>query len=388
MLRRTICVVQHLSRESNIRWMCNVNVKCWTASGLRGEQSRMTNDPMAPRSAARSGMGGPLRMVTLVTTDPQACRRLYVDVLQMQELQSHDSADENGRTQTQQAQLWGLCSGARWTTALYHRPELPEVPLLRVLHFETAGPLVRPHMNALLEGGLSVGFAMRDMPLAVERARLLGFNTTAGIARLAMTRADGSPYEALECHFKAPDDVYALGVGRPADLAPVGAIEAGLNVGGPSYSAQVANHADRVLEFYTGVLDYEIRRDVMVSGPGPERGLGLPPGTQMRFLQVFAQGAASGYLVFLDFADQGSTNPTALGPPSRGVTMWSFPVRDLDVALDRVRSRGLTVVAIPCELDATPFGRHRVASVRTPNGFLVELLDLSTFPSPQLPDGS
>jgi catechol 2,3-dioxygenase-like lactoylglutathione lyase family enzyme len=306
--------------------------------------------------------------VTLITGEPDRTAHFYREVMEM----TPGPASAPGAMQDVQARAWGFPEGVRWTEMLFRRPGTPEVPLLRVLAPDQPLPLLRPGTDVLLEGGLSVGFAMRDMPAAVARGEHLGFTTTAGIATLAMRRGDGSPYESLECHFEAPDHVLALGVARPADLSPVGPIEIGRNVGGPAYSAQVVNNADPTLAFYTQVVGYEIRRDVEVSGPGPEKGLRLPSGTRMRFLQVFAPGATTGYLVFLDFAQQGRANP-ALAGVARGVAMWTFPTRDLAEIRRRLAAFG-TAASEPHEITNTAFGRHLSLTVRAPNGYRVEFV--------------
>ena len=215
---------------------------------------------------------------------------------------------------------------------------------------------------------------MRDLEAVVAHGAKLGFETTAGVGALDMQRADGSPYQALECHFRAPDDVYALGVSRPPDLAPVGPIEAGRTVGGPSYTGQVMNHREDTLRFYTDVLGYEIRRSMSVSGPVAEKGLSLPKGTSMDFLQLFAPGSTSGYFIVLDFADEGLPN-AAVAPPHAGVVMWTFPVKSVADVADGARSAGCALVGGPSQLDTPYFGSCLSICVRTANGFLVECIE-------------
>ena len=331
-----------------------------------------SNDPLAPKSGTAEGLAGPMACVTLISRFPKAVHGFYGSVLEMAKKEVAHSA----ATSADQRRLWGLPDDFEWAETVYWRPRLPDVPLLRVLVSEQAGDAVRPGMAACLEGGLSVGFAMRDLEATVARGTRLGFETTAGVGALDMKRADGSPYQALECHFRAPDDVYALGVSRPPDLAPVGPIESDRAVGGPSYTGQVMNHRDRTLCFYTEVLGYEIRRSMRVSGPVAEKGLSLPPGTAMDFLQLFAPGSTSGYFIVLDFGDDGQSN-AAVAPPHRGVVMWTFPVKSVaDVAAGAVDT-GCAIVAGPLQTENAYFGRHRAICVRTVNGFLVECIERS-----------
>ena len=326
------------------------------------------NDPFAPTGEA--GFAGPVACITLITRDLDATKAFYADVLEMA-TRHVDAPPEDVATQRE---LWALPPDFAWTETVFYRPTLPSVPQLRVLSSAQAAAPVRPDLASRLEGGLSVGFAMRDLHAVVARGAELGFHTTAGVGGLDMVRGDGSPYQALECHFRAPDDVYALGVSRPPDLAPVGPIEDTRTVGGPAYTGQVMNHRDSTLKFYTDVLGYEVRRTMQVSGGMAEQGLGLPAGTTLDFLQVFAPGSASGYFIVLDFGDDGVSNE-AVAPPHAGVVLWTIPVDRVDDVAERVADVDCEVVAGPVDTHNGCFGAHRALTVRTANGFLVECIE-------------
>lgn len=332
--------------------------------------TKTSTDPLAPKSDAAGAFAGPIACITLITRYPADTAQFYGAVMEME---AQDAATPLDQRQDQR-KLWGLPENFKWIETVFWRPRLPEVPLLRVLASEQAGKPVRPDMIARLEGGLSVGFAMRDLDAVVAHGAELGFDTTAGIGALDMQRTDGTVYQALECHFRAPDDVYALGVGRPPDLAPVGPIEPDRSVGGPAYTGQVMNHREETMRFYTDLLGYEVRRSIPVSGPVAERGLGLPSGTTMQFLQVFAPGSTSGYFIVLDFGDGGIPND-AVAPPHSGVVMWTFPVESAAEVAARVSEVGCSLVAGPLETENPYFGPHTAVSVRTANGFLVECIE-------------
>jgi len=323
----------------------------------------------------RSYRIGSLLMVTHVTADGDATRHFYRDMMAMADA-SEKAMPAAARAA--QCRLWGLGEDTRWSEQLYERPTLREVPRVRVLVMDRAGAAIRPDMDVLIEGGLSVGFAVRNRPemeQCVARGEALGIGTTAGITTIEFRRPDGTPYEALETHFRAPDEVYGLGVGRPEDLPPVGPIEPGQMIGGPAYSAQVVNHADDDIAFYRDVLGFEVRRDVDLTSSGPAGGLGLQAGTVMRFVQLYAAGSSTGYLVMLDFRDAGRPNPATVRPPGRGVAMWTFPTDDLDAVVERCRGFGLRTLGGPVALDSPLLGRHRAATVLTPHGFLIELVE-------------
>ena len=327
------------------------------------------------------GIAGPLRMVTHVTGDLEACRRFYCGVLQMRELPSVGTADDLDALFALQAQLWGLPAGARWRVAHFMSQGVVGSPVLRVLEFEQSGPLIRERFDVTLEGGVSVGFAVRDLALAERMATEQGFPVAAHATSVPIHRSDGTGYLVTESVFQAPDEVYAFGIARDGALAPIAPIAPGFNVGGPAYASMVANDGQAVVDFIAEVLDYHVVRDIVMRGEEPEDVLGLPPGSRMRFVQMYARAASSGYVVLVDFFERGRPNPVPLGPPSRGVTMWSFRVRDLEGALERVRAfaaRGAgagaaAVISGPLRLPSL-FGVQSMASIRAPNGFIIELV--------------
>ena len=318
---------------------------------------------------------GPLLMVTHFAADPDATRHFYGDLMGMDELAPFNQPDPQAELH---ARLWGLDDSSPMTVQHYARGRQPEVPRVRVVAVGDGQPLVRPDMEVRLDGGLSVGFAVRnhdEMEALVARAAERGVDTTAGITSIELNRPDGTPYEALETHFKAPDCVYGLAVGRPEDLPPVGPIEAGRVVGGPAYSAQVVNGADPDLDFYRDAFGFEVRRDLWLTSSGPAGGLGLAPDTRMRFIQIYAPGTETAYLVMLDFGDIGLENPTPVRPPSRGVGVWTFSTRAMDTVLERAAECGAAVVGPPVAVRDPLWGDCRMASLMTPRGFLLELVE-------------
>ncbi len=332
------------------------------------------NDPLAARGDASTAAISGLIAITHVTAEPAACARFYRDLMGMTETtgRAHDAGHR-----ADLAALLGLPAEVRWTEQVYERADVPGAPFVRVLALDPPGAPIRPGMEALRDGSLSVGFALRDMEAGVALGRRLGIETTRGIVSLPFQRRDGSTYLAHETHFRAPDGVYGLGVGRPEDLVPVAPIAPGANAGGPAYSAQVANHGEAVWGFYRDVLGFEVRRDVELPyGEAMDGALiGVRPGSVMRFLQLFAPGTETAYLVFLDFRDAGLPALVPPRPPQRGVAAWTFRVRDLEATLSRARRAGAPLVCDARRLDHPLCGPARAASLLAPNGFLVELVE-------------
>lgn len=318
------------------------------------------NDPMAPTSDAR-GPVGPLAAVTHCTADPQRCLKFYTELMGMRPIDDNPSPED-------QANLLGGGLGRSWILGRDHPS--PTVRLIEVPGAET----VRPDLQTLIHGGLSIGFAVADMDACVADAQRLGFESTAGVVRLTMQRGDGTPYDALETLFKLPDDALGLAVSRPPDLTPVAPIPADGNAGGPAYSAIVINHADADIGFFRDGLGYEVRRDLDLESSGPEGGLALASGTIMRFAQLYSPGTASGYLVILDFRELGISAPAPPVPPRRGVVCWSFLCADLDATCTQAQAAGGRLRTPPMTLNDDWLGATRSASLETPSGLLIELL--------------
>jgi catechol 2,3-dioxygenase-like lactoylglutathione lyase family enzyme len=270
-------------------------------------------------------------------------------------------------------ELWGLAPEAAWRELRFVGPEGERGAIVRVLVMP-GGELVRPGMESRLTGGLSIGFPAASLEDTLARVTALGFESTAGIVRLTITRPDGSSYVSGELLFRGPEQIYMLAVGRPADMTPVGPIDAATGMGGPAYSAIVVPDATREIEFYRQVLGWEARQDIVLTTSGPAGGLGLEAGTQFRFVQLFAPGAATRYICLLDMLAAGRANPVAPRLPNRGVVMWTFGTRVFDEVAQRVRA-----AATRGELGSQPrfcgAPGPRALTVLSPAGLMIEVIE-------------
>ncbi len=333
------------------------------------------SDPFQPVSRAADQLVGPLEAVTLVTTDAERATRFFVDAMQMTLARDAEpSIDEAGARR----RLLALSSRVTWRELVFERPSVPSAIRVQVLVMPSsgegsAGAEIRPGMNALLQGGLSLGFPVADMRARERRVKRAGFESTAGITQMYFPRSDGSQYLIEEIHFKGPENLYALGVWRPQELRPVGPIDTHVGLGGPAYSAQVVVNSDAEVAFYRNIFGWEVRRDITIPSSGPSGGLGLAAGTRFRFLQLFAPGAATGYLVLMDMLESSVANPVVPRAPNRGVVAWRFGTHRFDEVERRARDARITILGGPF---AEPNrGAKRSMSLLTPNGLLVEVYE-------------
>ena len=270
-----------------------------------------TTEPAAPGKTKGDALVGTLAAATVVTSDLDRCRTFYSELMGLEPALDHLPEG----TRDPLTRLWGLEGEGDWEHVLYQQPGNTDMPYLRVIGVSGDRPEVRPGMNALLEGGLAVGFACADMEKLIAESERMGFGTVAGVTRIPLHRPDGSPYDALETHLRAPDGVYVLGIARPPDLAPICPISEGpdrrTGVFEPGF-----NNGQRSLDSYTKCWIRSPprhrspqRRSAALAGCAPARNA---------ILQVFAPGSESKYLVFLDWWDGAGL----LLPHARRTAAW------------------------------------------------------------------
>jgi len=156
----------------------------------------------------------------------------------------------------------------------------------------------------------------------------------------------------------------------------LGPVDPDTGLGGPAYSAQVVDDSDAMLAFLTEVLGMELRSDRTWKSAGTEGALNVPDGTVFRFSIVYAMGATSGHLLFVDYENVASlSNGVAPRLPNRGIGMWTFPVSDLEEVLRRGKEAGIELASPPVVADMPAFGKATVATLVAPNGFMIELFE-------------
>jgi catechol 2,3-dioxygenase-like lactoylglutathione lyase family enzyme len=310
-------------------------------------------DPMAPATRPEDARVGPLRRVTIAVADAPAAAAFFAKHLHLR----------------------ARADGPDGSSFLLDAPATPGAIEVGIVA-SPQGQLIRPGMDATLDGGLSIGFPVASLEGTLARVTAAGVRSTAGIVSLTMKRADGSEYTSGEIMFCGPDDVYVLVVGRPPDLAPVGPIDPATGVGGATYSALVVPDSEREIAFYTGVLGWELRRNVEVESSGPGGGLGLPAGTRFRFIQLFAPGAMRNYIVLLDLMGAGRRNPVAPRLPNRGLVAWTFASGQFDaVAHAASRSSAAGSMTIKTGRDAAAGVALRTLSMLTPAGLRIHVAE-------------
>jgi catechol 2,3-dioxygenase-like lactoylglutathione lyase family enzyme len=164
-----------------------------------------------------------------------------------------------------------------------------------------------------------------------------------------------------------------MGVNRPEIFVPTGPIDPDTGVGGPSYSARCAAKAQETTEFFRDVLGFEIRRDVVFE-VGERSALLMPQGTRERFIQCFAPGSQTGYCVIMDHHEATRLSPAPnLGPPHRGIVMWSFLTHDFDELRARIASSGVKILRDLADRSSPGLPEGPTMIIEDPDGFPLEI---------------
>jgi catechol 2,3-dioxygenase-like lactoylglutathione lyase family enzyme len=347
----------------------------WGAlAALAGAGPRAPAPAAAPavRASAAAPPIGPLHTVTLVTRDVVAALRFYRDAMG---LRARGPLVVPEATRRRERQLWAIPPEIGWDLYLLDRPSVPGTAQVRLLGLDRETTPVRDGWDPRQLGPFTLGFPTLDAAAWDRALRDGGFRSLSGLEQSAIPRPDGSRYRIEEVIFNAPDFVQAVVIARLDGMPPLGPINPASGRGGPVYSAQIVERSDEVLRFYTE-LGFELRADREWTSAGSRGALGVPDGTRFRFTMLYAPGASSGHLLFLDYRNL-TPRPAAAQPrpPSRGLVMWSFPVRDLRALSARLRAGAAPIVGEANAFTSPELGRHRALTVLAPNGFLVELFE-------------
>ncbi len=336
-------------------------------------QDAEPKDALAPISRSENALTGSLHTVTISTNSLEESLLFYQDG---QGLKVTGPIKSSYITKRRQRKLWGIPRGTKWDLYLLRRNGVPGTVQIRLLVLREQAPAIHRSWSALELGPLSLGFPNLQPARQDERLRQLGFGSLNKMEVYPVPRPDGSTYQISETIFNAPDFVHAVSIHRGDGMSQLGPIDPKSGLGGPAYSAQVIEDSDRVLAFYTDVLGLELRSDRTWTTRNEGSALQVPPGTIFRFSIVYAKGATSGHLLFVDYKNRETIAPnTEPRVPNRGIGMWSFPTRNLEIVLKRAREQNIAIVRKPTHYKSPALGDARAATLLAPNGFLVEIFE-------------
>jgi len=331
----------------------------------------MTADIFVPQSKPDQALIGPLQVITWVSSDPDGVYKMLVEGF---DLQASDWFFPEGDEKTSLDAYFGFSEKDSWKARKFFRTDDGANIEIRLISVDETTPQVRPEINGVYVGGLSIGFPVLNSDTLEAHLKSIGYPSMVGVKRLEFPNPAGGTYISEETHWVGPENIYFLGVNRPDIFVPVGPVHKAAELGAPAYSAQCVPDCEASVAFYRDIFGYEIRRDMTMT-VGSNSGLKLKEGSPERFVQAFAPGSQTGYLVILDhFDDRIDMTPgESKGPPNRGLVMWSFPCKNLVEIHKRAVTAGVKVLQAPA-ISNSPFlaGRETLI-LEDPSGYPVEL---------------
>jgi len=333
----------------------------WSANAVE------TRDITEPRGEA--GQTGRLETITLATQDLDPVRLFYQDGLG---LTLEGPLELPPDSIAKQRKLWRAPPELQWQQYRLSRPGTPDAAQIRVLLLAQPTPSQHQSWDSLQLGPFAIGFPNVAQDMLDKRMRRLGFGAQAPMQSYPVTRPDQSQYRVHETIFNGPDFVKAVGIERADPMPPLAPVDPESKLGGPGYSSVVVEDSDAMVDFFTKVLDFEVRADRVWKTSGA---LGAPAGTEYRFLLLYAKGSGSGHILMLDYqgiaAIDSGREPRL---PNRGIVMWSFKTTALDATLKKAKAAKREVIG-PLALELPGLGTRRAGTVIAPNGMLIELIE-------------
>ena len=332
----------------------------------------MSEDIFVPKSRPEDALVGPLHTVTLVTAEPGRLRTALTDGYGL----THSGwAAPSPEQRTKLNPYFGLDDDEDWTVGSFSKEGDGANITIRVITVDDRHPTVRPSYEGLYTGGATVSFPITDLRKHEQRMSAIGVKSTIGVKEMEFQSPEGETYVSAEIVYEGPDNIFLLGVTRPGIFVPVGPIDNSTGLGGPAYSARCITQPDATIAFFNDVLGYEIRRDIELQVTPPSA-INLPDGVAERFVQGFAPGSSTGYIVLMDHGDDTKFGSAPdHGPPNRGIGIWSFPTADIDSVFERAKSHGADVL-FPPGRHGSPLGTDsRTLLMKDPDGFLIEILE-------------
>ena len=346
------------------------------------EEGESIQDRLAPTSSKEDAQIEPLSLITLSTSSLEEIRSFYVDGLGLtlngpytESLPSalydhYPLKDQNHKSL--KGELYSLT-----------RPTVSScIPIMLWVWPESSFPSsIHQSWNALELGPFSIGFPNLDQTRLDQKMRKMGIQGLNEMEVYSLQRPDGSEYTIKETIFNGPDYVHAVGIERCDGMPPLGEVDLQTGMGGPAYSAQMIRNTEASLSFYTQLLGLELRAGWVWESAGTEGALNVPDGTTFKFSLVYAPGARSGHLLFVEYLNQTEIEP--LSPPrlpSLGMGMWSFEVKDLTHLLRCADEAQYPLFRPPLSYTHPLLGLIESALFLDPDGFLIEVYQLISKP--------
>jgi catechol 2,3-dioxygenase-like lactoylglutathione lyase family enzyme len=136
--------------------------------------------------------------------------------------------------------------------------------------------------------------------------------------------------------------------------------------------AQYVADMDACGPFYVGVLGYKSVFDRELPPGLIDEVVGLPPGSRSRLNLMYQTDTQTPAVELIQSSAPGRSLAPVIGPASYGLFSMAFETADLDGLLGAVTRAGFEVMAGPVGTSCLLHGPISAATVRGPNGALLE----------------
>jgi len=332
----------------------------------------LIGDIFIPKSSPTDALVSPLHTVTYITNDKAGVDQMFQKGYRLHPTSwVRPSAAEYALLN----RYFGFASEHSWEVCAYTKQGAASNVQIRVIHLDQETDVVRPSYDGLYTGGATISFPIVDLKSHGELMQSIGVDSTVGIKEMEFVSPTGETYISAETVYKAPENIFVLGVTRPGIFVPVGPIDDNTGIGGAAYSARCVVAADTINDFLENVLGYEIRRDVAFE-VGERSAINLPEGTMERFVQAFAPGSSTGYLILMDHGEATKHSPAPdFGPPCRGIGIWTFATKKLDEVYEKALNADIEIVSAPANIQSPFLESSRTLLMKDPGGFPIEVYE-------------
>jgi len=280
-----------------------------------------------------------------------------------------------GQTRPELLRLWGLPAGARGEERLLANPGDP-AGYVRLVKLYGVGAQVQIRSSAMpwdTGGVFSLMTRSRDLDGAFARAQALGYS-----AFNDPTDFDFGGVLLRNVVLRLPDGVnIAIYERRRPPLEGWDTIS---KLSAPFNAMQMIADRDRTRDFWASVFGYRPIADGAFLDPkaGPNN-FALPQNLttsiERRFAIMAMNGAEVGRVEAMQFAGlTGRDLSDRARFPNLGIAALRYPTRRLDAIVAAARAGGHPVAG-PVETVLAPYGRIRLAHIRSPDGVIMEAME-------------
>ncbi len=274
---------------------------------------------------------------------------------------------------------WSLDADASGESLLLG-PSGEESGLVRLIRFDNAGRRepMRPGARAWDTGCYySIMVRMKDMQAIFDDAIALGWWTETPVTDLSF---GGSELKVVV--FRGPDGMQIQGYERLAPALP-DAIPAFERITRPFNMMQMVRDRDASYDFYTRVLGFDtfFKGKPYVAQEPEFMPLGIPVNltTEIPYRAgiVYPTAGEFGRMETIEIVGlDGRDHSARCVAPNLGILAVRFPVTDADVAAELILERGWPLARDNVSYALPPYGEVNAFSVTTPDGALIEFIQL------------